>query len=168
MANVGVVGVTIGINQLSNFEPGCEAGLCGDGLKAGPEIGIRDGAHGSELVTGEGEIVTISGGMAGVCGDIPCEDVIADGDGPTGIGVKASDLGEGGGLIGAQRVELSEEEEPGWITDVGVVSGRVLSGAVLVDQLSCKAGCVRPDVGQVAVVFRRSYNAVSIQIRAET
>ena len=100
--------------------------------------------------------------------ELPGEDVITDGDSPTGIGIKASDLGEGGGLTGAQCVELSEEEEPGWITDIGVVSGRVLSGAVLVDQLSCKAGYVRPDVGQVAVVFRRSCNAVSIQIRAET
>ena len=37
------------------------------------------------------------------------------------IRIKAIDLGEGGGLIGAQRIELSEEEETGSIADVGVV-----------------------------------------------
>ena len=81
---------------------------------------------------------TISGGMPGVSGDIPCEGIVADSDSPTGIAIKAINLGEGGGLAGAQCIELSEEEEPGCITDVGVVSRRVLSGAVFVNEAGCE------------------------------
>ena len=134
MTDVGVIGIPIGIDQLGNFEPGCETRLCVDGFEAGPDVVVRDGAHGGELVTGEGEVLTISGDMTRVDCDVPREGVITDGDGPAGVAIDAIDLGEGGGLAGAQCIELYEEEETCCITDVGVVSGRVLSGAVFVNE----------------------------------
>ena len=150
MSDGGVVGVTTGVNQLSNFEPGCESGWGGDVLETVPDILIRDGAHGGELVTAEGEVCAISGGMTGMGCDVPREGLITNGDGPTGIGIKAIDLGEGGGLIGAQRIELSEEEETGSIADVGVVSGRVLSGAVFVNEAGGEQSSLEIEIADFA------------------
>ena len=115
--------VTVGIDEFSNFEPGCEPGLGVDGFEAGPDVLVRDGTHGGELGSGE-ELCrrrAISSDMPRMCCDIPGEGVITDGDGPTGIVSIASDLGEGGGLTCAQCIELNDEEEAGCIIAVGVV-----------------------------------------------
>ena len=72
--------------------------------------------------------------MASVCCDIPGKSFVANGHGPAWVGVKAINLREGGGLIGAQCINLGKQKEACWIVNEGIVRRGLLSGTILVNQ----------------------------------